>query len=917
MADTRRLALADSKTVLARPWTALSGIRWEVLVIVTLGIIALVTHGFNMFNYPAYTLLDDEGIYTGQAWAVLFQHKLAPFTFIYDTPPFGWIVLAGWMGLTGGLHTFGGSIDSGRVLMLVLHVGMVPMLYQVARKLGCNAPAAACATLLFSLSPLALFYQRFVLVDSVMLFFALLSLDVLLDGWGRLSRVVFSGICFGLAVLCKESALALLPGMVFIAVQQRWKHQGRFAIIGWIIPMFVVASLYPLYALLKGELFPTFDASFGQLSPNRVSLFDTFFWQNFRDGGGLLNYNNQFWELVRNDWFMRDPLLLGGGVAAALFSLRRGFGNRQAMAIALLSLVPLVVLARGGLVLNYQILLVIPFLCLALAAAFSFLLDKLPTPAVAGVTALAIVAVLAGYWLSGNLQPLFTERPAEAGREATAWIKENVNPESRIITRDDMWTDLRADGLNGPAFPNVYTHWKVSSDPAVRDAVFNQDWHNVDYLITSPDIEKDFVASNNTVALEALKHAHLVKKWEAATGTTSLHTPQIVELWKVDKTGVTETANLKESASYIDATFGQKGAYVSSDGSVSAESQAFALLRAVWAGDQAGFNQTWTWTRQNLLNSQGLLSSLWQNHSVKDKNTASNADSYTALALLLAGKRWNNPVLTAEGTKLVKAIWDNEIVTVQGKPYLVAGNWAATGQGQILAVNPSYFAPYAFRVFKDVDPAHDWQAALDANYDLLFNASKATLGNAKSAGLPPDWIGLNRDSGDLTAFLRTNNADTSRYGYDAPRVYFNIALDSRWSGDGRASTYLKQAGFLNDEVNRVLQDGVTRKGFVSAIYKHDGTVVSEPPNLVGSAGAIAALLTLNPAAANTIYSSQVVGQTGHTAQGLYFGDARDLIAQEWGWLATGLYANSLTDFWHFPAGNPDTKTTEQLEGGTK
>src|SRR4051794_13773126 len=182
--------LANSKAVSTRTWFRLESIRWEAVVVLSLGIIALLAHGFNMFNYPAYTLLDDEGIYTSQAWAVLTQHTLAPFTFVYETPPVGWIVLAGWMGLTGGLHTFGGSIDSGRVLMLILHLGMVPMLYHIARKLGCNVAAATCATLLFSLSPLALFYQRFVLVDTVMLFFALLSLDLLLDGWGRLSRLV-------------------------------------------------------------------------------------------------------------------------------------------------------------------------------------------------------------------------------------------------------------------------------------------------------------------------------------------------------------------------------------------------------------------------------------------------------------------------------------------------------------------------------------------------------------------------------------------------------------------------------------------------------------------------------------------------------------------------------------------------------
>jgi hypothetical protein len=119
-----------------------------------------------------------------------------------------------------------------------------------------------------------------------------------------------------------------------------------------------------------------------------------------------------------------------------------------------------------------------------------------------------------------------------------------------------------------------------------------------------------------------------------------------------------------------------------------------------------------------------------------------------------------------------------------------------------------------------------------------------------------------------------------------------------WSNDGRASTYLKQAGFLRDEVNQVLQDGVTQKGRVSAVYNHDGSVVEETPSLVGTAGALAALLTLDPGAANTLYAGQVVGLVNHTIEGAYWGFPSDLYTQEWGWYATALYNNSLPDLWH-------------------
>ena len=146
-----------------------------------------MAHGLNMFNFPAFAFKDDEGIYAAQAWAVLRQGRLAPYTYFYDHAPAGWILLAGWMGLTGGPHTFGSAIDSGRVLMLLLHLAMVPLLYRVARKLGCRPPAPCWRSSCSPLSPLAIFYQRLLLLDNIMLFWVLLSLDLLLDGWGRLS----------------------------------------------------------------------------------------------------------------------------------------------------------------------------------------------------------------------------------------------------------------------------------------------------------------------------------------------------------------------------------------------------------------------------------------------------------------------------------------------------------------------------------------------------------------------------------------------------------------------------------------------------------------------------------------------------------------------------------------------------------
>ena len=193
-------------------------------------------------------------------------------------------------------------IDSGRVLMLLLNLAMIHRLYRVAREIGCGVAAAAFGRCLFALSPLASAFTSGRMLDSFMLFWVLISLDLLLDGQGRLSRVALSGACFGIALLSKETAIFVLPAMLLLAFQERRAHHGLFAVTSWLLPMVMVTSWYLLYATLKGELLPVSISArmFGNTQPH-VSLIETLLWQMKRDGGGMFNLNNQFWTLVRSN----------------------------------------------------------------------------------------------------------------------------------------------------------------------------------------------------------------------------------------------------------------------------------------------------------------------------------------------------------------------------------------------------------------------------------------------------------------------------------------------------------------------------------------------------------------------------------------------------------------------------------------
>ena len=195
--------------------------------------------------------------------------------------------------------------------------------------------------------------------------------------------------------------------------------------------------------------------------------------------------------------------------------------------------------------------------------------------------------------------------------------------------------------------------------------------------------------------------------------------------------GVTATATAPRSSSSVPSTpnvqvvsvlqqawVGYKQTFVQPDGRVvdptrggitTSEGQSYALLRAVWMGDRSSFDTVWRWTAAHLqVSGDGLFSSLWGGGSVQDHNSASDADSDIALALLYAGRRFGDQGYTTAARAVLDGMWRSDVVAVDGMNVLSAGNWAATQQSPGPVINPSYFAPYAYRSFARVDPTHPW-----------------------------------------------------------------------------------------------------------------------------------------------------------------------------------------------------------------
>ncbi|XHX79201.1 MAG: glycosyl hydrolase family 8 [Stenomitos frigidus ULC029] len=224
------------------------------------------------------------------------------------------------------------------------------------------------------------------------------------------------------------------------------------------------------------------------------------------------------------------------------------------------------------------------------------------------------------------------------------------------------------------------------------------------------------------------------------------------------------------------------------------EGQAYAMLRSVMIDDPQTFERTLKWAETNLRRrnpSDTLWAWKWGQDTQKkwgilDRNFASDADVDAITALILASRRWNRPdYLKLAQTKL-QALWALSVVSVGKQRHLLPGPREAFQQPQKLVLNPSYFAPYAFRLFAQVDRAHDWLSLVDSSYAVLEQSAALS-----ALALPSDWIALDTETGQFQALLNAEPI-VSRYGFDAYRVWWRLALDAAWFDEPRAKRYLQQ-----------------------------------------------------------------------------------------------------------------------------
>lgn len=527
VSQTRRLRVPDSARKLLHTRLFL-----PLLLIVT-----SFVHAYRMLGYPLY--LGDEGIYMEQAWAVLKGKGLAPYTYFYDHAPAGWILIAAWLRLLPqGIYQWGMAINSGRVLMLLLAAASTALVYRLAwRSTGSHA-TGVLAGLIFALSPLSMYYGRLVLLDNIMVFWLLLSLDLVTEGRG-LFAVLASGAAFGLAVLTKENAIFFAPvvGVALYKFSQE-RHFFRFGVSGWLYASLSVISIYPLYALLKGELFGD-DTFLVSARGGHVNLLGAIEWQLSRSAahGSVLDYpHGEFWSYYFTTWAPKDHVILIGGAAAVALNIvlavlrpdmRRAYLMAAALAVSFA-----LYLARGAVLLEFYVVPLLPFLALNIALAVHALVRPLPRRWTEGL--LLGMAVAAGLFftrLEPGAQDFYSLQQTQLQAAQLAFIRTHIPHHARIMIDDDLWVDLH-DSNNGafPVYPHADSHWKIAGDPAVRDNPkgIQRNWRRVDYVVASnrmlTALKRD-TTDYYHVALNAYKHSYTI--WRFPLGGTTVEVRKV------------------------------------------------------------------------------------------------------------------------------------------------------------------------------------------------------------------------------------------------------------------------------------------------------------------------------------------------------------------------------------------------------
>lgn len=227
------------------------------------------------------------------------------------------------------------------------------------------------------------------------------------------------------------------------------------------------------------------------------------------------------------------------------------------------------------------------------------------------------------------------------------------------------------------------------------------------------------------------------------------------------------------------------------DDITTSEGQSYMLLQSLIMDDRVTFGLAYKWAKDNLQKENKLFAWKWgrnQNgeYKILDSNSASDADIDIAFALVSAYERWGEYQYLEEAKPIIISIWYNETKIIGNNLVLMPGEIQA--KSEKTEINPSYFSPFAFKLFQKYDELHDWSLLVDSSYYYLNEICKKT-----QTHLPSNWFLI--ENGQIVL----ENNERGDFSYDAVRVFPRIYFDYVQTHDYRALAILERSKFFIDK----------------------------------------------------------------------------------------------------------------------
>lgn len=786
----------------------------ERVFLTTILLTAAIAFGTNLFNFPYFE--NDEGTYYSQAWSLYTNGQLAPYTYWYDHAPFGWIQIGLWSVLTGGFSNFGFSLNSGRIFMLTIQVLNTFLIYIITKRLTNSKMFSGIAAIMFALSPLGIFLQRRILLDNLASLWLLVSTYILLRYENNLFTLVLSGITFGFAVLSKESAIVFGPAMLYFTATIAHRHHRIHATVLWATAVGSLVCIYFSYALFKGELFPPYILPWDQ-QPH-VSLLGTLLFQSQRGGGSITDLTeSDFWLHFRNTWALNDPLLLYAGIIALCSNLILGIRNLHARILSIATLCYLAFLSRGGIVLDFYIIPLLPFLVFNLIYLIwitqQYLLElfrKSPlqvafrvAPAIA-----CIIPILQFINLKDAIGiekfSLYNSNQTKPQLEAIEWIKTNLYPEDVILFDNYAHLELKA-APDQNIFP--YSEWyiKVDTDNQVRDRI-NGDYTNIDYLAITPQIENDI--KNFSTGLPIVEQAY--------NNAQEIHT-FYNDRWSVKIMGLMTPQRITTSG------YRSLMKKFTNQGMLTWHRQEYKhyilLLKIAIAKDQrSDFDH--------------ILSNYTTIHNANPKF---NLD--TAQILLLASQKWSDETLTQSALTYIEKV-KNSLIEWEGYTLPFSKTASTNAVISLIDLNVATYEQFLRTTQDDI-----WRKVKNDSYRIIDFCMQETRSQ-----LPASTCDLEQYSDDpLTAKFYYPVFDTN-----SAQIFDHISHDLVWFESPQAKVFLNLYPFLHQEWMHSYH--------LSEMYRTDTSSLSGSESIPTYQAIFPVIQYINPEKAQELYDLEFKNQ---------------------------------------------------------